>query len=97
MRPGCRFVPLESGEAVLFLLYSLFFFFFFYFLVLRLRSKFNRTLCEFRFDSAGLRTHSSLGRDRLEKQDACHGRICFSNHRGSAPSSRSASSLDTLL
>jgi hypothetical protein len=73
------------------------FFFFFYFLVLRLRSKFNRSLCDFASISVGLRTHSSLGRDGLEKQDACHERICFSNHRASRPSSLTASSLDTLL
>jgi hypothetical protein len=57
------FMPLESGESFCFSCTANVLFFFFYFLVLRLRSKFNRSLCEFASISVGLRTHSSLGRD----------------------------------
>jgi hypothetical protein len=57
------FMPLESGESFCFSCTANVLFFFFYFLVLRLRSKFNRSLCEFASISVGLRTHSSLGGD----------------------------------
>ena len=62
MRPGCRSCRPKAVKRFVFLFQPIFFFFF-SFLVLRLRSKFNRSLCEFASISVGLRTHSSLGGD----------------------------------